>query len=359
MATDNSLEGDIPSLQPVVDIDRKQDSEKSKAKDEKTETVPLYKLFSFADPLDRLLMLVGTVGAIGNGLSIPLMLLIFGSLINSFGDSTDSNVVDEISKVIFSLVSCICIPFIVLSGALTSMAIAKATSTGQAAYSKSASVVEQTISSIRTVASFTGEKEAIAKYNQSLIKVCKTSVQEALASGSHDELTKDPNGAYSQLIRLQETKGSEQNDVNDTNKSNSILYSGRQSSQRSFSSRSISQGSSGNSGHHSFSASHVAPTADGFLETADGEPQASLSIVSSPPELPLYRLTYFNKPEILVLLMGTIAAVLQGVLMPTFGVMLSKMISVFYKPAHELRHDSKVWAIVFEAVAVASLLIIP
>ncbi|MCI30022.1 ABC transporter B family member, partial [Trifolium medium] len=35
------------------------------------------------------------------------------------------------------------------------------------------------------------------------------------------------------------------------------------------------------------------------------------------------------------------------------------MISIFYKPAHELRHDSKVWAIVFEAVAVASLLIIP
>lgn len=33
------------------------------------------------------------------------------------------------------------------------------------------------------VASFTGEKQAIAKYNQSLIKVYKTAVQEALASG--------------------------------------------------------------------------------------------------------------------------------------------------------------------------------
>jgi ATP-binding cassette subfamily B (MDR/TAP) protein 1 len=43
------------------------------------------------------------------------------------------------------------IPLIVLSGAMTSMVIAKATSTGQEAYSKSASVVEQTISSIRTV----------------------------------------------------------------------------------------------------------------------------------------------------------------------------------------------------------------
>jgi ATP-binding cassette subfamily B (MDR/TAP) protein 1 len=43
------------------------------------------------------------------------------------------------------------IPLIVISGAVTSMVIAKATSTGQEAYSKSASVVEQTISSIRTV----------------------------------------------------------------------------------------------------------------------------------------------------------------------------------------------------------------
>ncbi|WJX96357.1 ABC transporter B member 11 [Trifolium repens] len=772
MATDISLEGDIPSLQPVVDIDRKQDSEKNKAKDAKTDTVHLYKLFTFADPLDRLLMFLGTVGAIGNGISIPLMLLVFGNLINAFGDSTDSIVVDEVSKVslkfvylgagafvgsflqltcwmitgerqaarirglylktilrqdvsffdketntgevvgrmsgdtvlikdamgekvgqfiqfvatfiggfviaftkgwLLTVVMLSSIPLIVLSGAMTSMVIAKATSTGQEAYSKSASVVEQTISSIRTVASFTGEKEAIAKYNQSLIKVYKTSVQEALASGvgfatlffvftssyalavwfggkliiekgytggdvitiifcvftgsmnlgqtspslsafaagqaaafkmfetikrkpeidaydttgkklddirgdielrevcfsyptrpdelifngfslslpsgttaalvgqsgsgkstvvslierfydptdgevlidginlkefqlkwirqkiglvsqepvlftcsikeniaygrdgatddeikaaaelanaakfidklpqgldtmvgehgtqlsggqkqrvaiarailkdprillldeatsaldaeserivqealdriminrttivvahrlstirnvdtiaviqqgkivergSHDVLTKDPNGAYSQLIRLQETKGSEQNDVNDTNKSNSIVHSGRQSSQRSFSSRSISQGSSGNSGHHSFSASHVAPTTDGFLETADGESQASLSIVSSPPEVPLYRLAYFNKPEILVLLLGTIAAVLQGILMPIFGVLLSKMISIFYKPAHELRHDSKVWAVVFEAVAVATLLVIP
>lgn len=33
------------------------------------------------------------------------------------------------------------------------------------------------------VASFTGEKQAIVKYNQSLIKVYNTSVQEALASG--------------------------------------------------------------------------------------------------------------------------------------------------------------------------------
>jgi len=106
MATDISLEGDIASVQPVVDHDSKQDSDKSKDKDETTNTVPLYKLFSFADPSDRLLMLTGTVGAIGNGLSIPLMILIFGTMINAFGDSTNSKVVDEVSEVIYSLISC-------------------------------------------------------------------------------------------------------------------------------------------------------------------------------------------------------------------------------------------------------------
>lgn len=106
MATDIVLEGDIVSIQPVEDHDSKKDSEKSKEKDETTNTVPLYKLFSFADPLDRLLMFAGTIGAIGNGISIPLMILIFGNLINAFGDSTSSKVVDEVSKVFFSEIAC-------------------------------------------------------------------------------------------------------------------------------------------------------------------------------------------------------------------------------------------------------------
>lgn len=43
------------------------------------------------------------------------------------------------------------IPLLVLAGAMMSMVITKASSSGQAAYSTSASVVEQTIGSIRTV----------------------------------------------------------------------------------------------------------------------------------------------------------------------------------------------------------------
>ncbi|KAL2338875.1 hypothetical protein Fmac_013321 [Flemingia macrophylla] len=78
--------------------DSKQDS-KSKAKEEAAKTVPLYKLFYFADPLDHLLMFMGTVGAIGNGVSMPLMTLIFGNMINAFGGNENTDeVVNEVSK---------------------------------------------------------------------------------------------------------------------------------------------------------------------------------------------------------------------------------------------------------------------
>ena len=64
------------------------------------QTVSYYKLFSFADRLDVVLMVAGTITAIGNGVSQPLMTLIFGQLINSFGSSTRFNITDEISEVL-------------------------------------------------------------------------------------------------------------------------------------------------------------------------------------------------------------------------------------------------------------------
>uniref|UniRef100_A0A6N2K579 ABC transmembrane type-1 domain-containing protein n=1 Tax=Salix viminalis TaxID=40686 RepID=A0A6N2K579_SALVM len=62
--------------------------------------VAFHKLFTFADRLDVVLMIIGTLSAIANGLSQPLMTLIFGQLINSFGASDRSNIVKEVSKMI-------------------------------------------------------------------------------------------------------------------------------------------------------------------------------------------------------------------------------------------------------------------
>ncbi|KAJ6328956.1 hypothetical protein OIU77_010603 [Salix suchowensis] len=68
--------------------------------DEETKTVPFIKLFSFADSTDILLMILGTIGAVGNGASIPIMSILFGDLINSFGQNQNGkDVVNLISKV--------------------------------------------------------------------------------------------------------------------------------------------------------------------------------------------------------------------------------------------------------------------
>lgn len=61
--------------------------------------VPLFSLFRYADRLDVLLMVVGTVGALGNGISQPLMTVLFGNVINSFGANTSGSVLRSVTKV--------------------------------------------------------------------------------------------------------------------------------------------------------------------------------------------------------------------------------------------------------------------
>ncbi|XP_028118493.1 ABC transporter B family member 4-like [Camellia sinensis] len=63
------------------------------------------------------------------------------------------------------------------------LVISRMASNGQNAYAKAATIVEQTIGSIRTVASFTGEKQAVVNYNKSLLDAYKSGIQEGLATG--------------------------------------------------------------------------------------------------------------------------------------------------------------------------------
>lgn len=62
---------------------------------------------------------------------------------------------------LLTLVMLTSIPPLVISGGMMSLLISKMASRGQTAYAKAANVVEQTIGSIRTVASFTGEKKLL------------------------------------------------------------------------------------------------------------------------------------------------------------------------------------------------------
>ncbi|KAG9447576.1 hypothetical protein H6P81_013704 [Aristolochia fimbriata] len=244
--------------------------------------VPFHKLFSFADPMDVILMTVGTLAAAANGLAMPLMTVIFGQLIDTFGSANRNNIVHEITKValqfvyvgagagvasllqvscwmvtgerqaarirglylktilrqdiaffdketntgevvgrmsgdtiliqdalgekvgkfvqltatflggfvvafikgwLLTVVMLSCVPLLVISGAAMSIFVSKMSTRGQAAYAEAGTIVEQTIGSIRTVVSFTGEQQAISKYNKSLKSAYQSSVQQGLAFG--------------------------------------------------------------------------------------------------------------------------------------------------------------------------------
>ncbi|ONI23043.1 hypothetical protein PRUPE_2G166500 [Prunus persica] len=180
--------------------------------------------------------------------------------------------------------------------------------------------------------------------------------------GPHSELIMDPEGAYSQLIRLQEMSSvSEQTAVNDHERLSSV-DSRRHSSQRFSNLRSISRGSSGsgNSNRHSFSITYGVPTAVDSLETASvGRDIPASASSRGPPEVSLRRLAYLNKPEILVLLLGTIAAAVNGAILPIFSILLSSVIKTFYKPPPQLRKDSKFWALIFIVLGVVAFIAVP
>ncbi|KAG0606707.1 hypothetical protein M758_9G161600 [Ceratodon purpureus] len=68
-------------------------------------SVPFYRLFSFADPLDYLLMTVGTISAITHGAAMPVFFLFFGKLIDGFGSNVDNpvNTADTVNKYVLYL----------------------------------------------------------------------------------------------------------------------------------------------------------------------------------------------------------------------------------------------------------------
>jgi ATP-binding cassette, subfamily B (MDR/TAP), member 1 len=71
------------------------------------------------------------------------------------------------------------------------------------------------------------------------------------------------------------------------------------------------------------------------------------------------RLAKLNKPEVPVVLLGSIAAAVHGVTLPIFGLLLSSCINTFYKPAEQLRKDSEFWSLLFLGLGFITLVALP
>ena len=101
MANDVSEEMSGTSTAHVLDkgVERSSGANDSKEK-ESANIVPFHKLFSFADSFDVMLMIFGIIGSVGNGVSMPLMVVLYGELADSFGQNQDNvDVVQVVSRV--------------------------------------------------------------------------------------------------------------------------------------------------------------------------------------------------------------------------------------------------------------------
>ncbi|PWZ34481.1 ABC transporter B family member 11 [Zea mays] len=188
---------------------------------------------------------------------------------------------------------------------------------------------------------------------------------KVVEQGSHVELMKKiPEGAYSQLIHLQETRqGAEFSSVDPdivlTNGIGSRSINSKPRSQ-SISRRSTSKGSSsfGHSGRHSFPAPLGLPDPMELNGSPDVEETVDKTS-RAPKKAPLGRLLYLNKPEALVLALGSITAAMHGVIFPIYGTLISTAIKVFYEPPADLLKDSRFWASMFVALGACAFVLIP
>uniref|UniRef100_A0A151UDP5 ABC transporter B family member 9 n=1 Tax=Cajanus cajan TaxID=3821 RepID=A0A151UDP5_CAJCA len=153
--------------------------------------------------------------------------------------------------------------------------------------------------------------------------------------GTHDELIKDVDGAYSQLIRLQEGAKEAECSLNSEAEKSSSSFNldsdmPRSPTQKASFVRSLSRVSSSGRRHS-----------------------------QKPKHISLKRLAYLNKPELPVLVLGSIAAIIQGVVFPMFGLLFSSAISMFFEPPEKQRKDSRFWSLLYVGLGLVTLVTIP
>lgn len=125
--------------------------------------------------------------------------------------------------------------------------------------------------------------------------------------------------------------------------------------------RSISKSPSGS--RRSFTLSFGVPGPINIRETEEpaehNEAWTTEEDLERRKKVSIWRLAHLNQPEIGVLLLGSVAAAIHGVVFPIFGLLLSSAIKMFYEPPHELRKDSRFWAATYVGMGLITFVAIP
>ncbi|RZC49502.1 hypothetical protein C5167_017926 [Papaver somniferum] len=68
---------------------------------------------------------------------------------------------------------------------------------------------------------------------------------------------------------------------------------------------------------------------------------------------------YLSKVEVIILMLGLVASGIKGLMPPTLGFLLSRIIKIFYEEQNELLRDTKIWSLMFVALGCIGLIFIP
>ena len=146
--------------------------------------------------------------------------------------------------------------------------------------------------------------------------------------GTHDELIKDLEGAYTQLIRMQgggTNQGEATRDVEAEEDDKNISSS---SSQGFSTMRSLSRGSSRSSYLVSVPGfNHIDESLLGDGENSTTRRENNETDKQKKEDFIWWRLAYLNKLELSVLILGSVAACINDVIFPLFGLLISKAIN--------------------------------
>uniref|UniRef100_A0A8D1T7C8 Multidrug resistance protein 1 n=1 Tax=Sus scrofa TaxID=9823 RepID=A0A8D1T7C8_PIG len=197
----------------------KRDKKSKNDKKEKKPAVSVFAMFRYSNWLDRLYMLLGTTAAIIHGAGLPLMMLVFGEMTDSFAsignmrNLTFPNMIyTDVSKInegvgdkigmFFQSIATFFTGFIVgftrgwkltlvilaispvlgLSAAIWAKILSSFTDKELLAYAKAGAVAEEVLAAIRTVIAFGGQKKELERYNKNLEEAKRIGIKKAITA---------------------------------------------------------------------------------------------------------------------------------------------------------------------------------
>ncbi|OWM75488.1 hypothetical protein CDL15_Pgr021652 [Punica granatum] len=213
-----------PEPQEAAAVQVEEEEEVVKKKGGEANVVSFWKLLSYADALDWVLMGLGTLGAMVHGLALPMGYFLLGKALDAFGNNIHDTkgmvkaleeveigcwmyaserqlacmrlgfleaVLTFFSGVLIAFICCwevsllnlFVVPLILLIGATYTKKLNLIAAAKMLYLSKATSLVEQTISQIKTVFSFVGEDSAIKSFSDCMDKQSVIGRGEALIKG--------------------------------------------------------------------------------------------------------------------------------------------------------------------------------